>query len=150
MIWYNLSYFRFRSHPVAMFQLKSPNSSGEQVKNWFSGWQLWRQNFIYFWSTSHSVAAIWFSTQIAQWFRNRRQKSIFKMVAVVAILDFQSTNFSYYYNYWSAFCSTISFDLIRRVVCEKVSKIDFQDVAAILDVRSAQFSYFRSSGVATM
>ena len=46
------------------------------------------------------------------------------MVAVVAILDFQH-DFSYLYIYWSACISVISFDLIRRVVCKEMSKIDF-------------------------
>ena len=82
------------------FQLKSPYGSGGYVKNWFSRWHLWRpswisnqQNFTYFWSTSHFVATMQVSAQIARWFRSRRQKSIFNMVAVVTILDFHSTRF---------------------------------------------------------
>ena len=37
--------------------------------------------------------------------------------------------FSYFYIYWSACCSILSYDLIRRVVREEMSmsKIDFQD-----------------------
>ena len=36
-------------------------------------------------------------------------------------------NFSYFYIYWLACCSIICFNLICRVVCEAMSKIDFQD-----------------------
>ena len=61
---------------------------------------------------------------------------IFKMVAVVAILDLHSTRFSFFYIYWSACCSIISLDLSGRVVCEEMSKTDFLNgtILAIFDL----------------
>ena len=66
------------------------------------------------------------STQTAKWLWSRRQKSIFKMESVVAILDFQSNDSNHFYIYWSECCSIISSNLICGVVCE-ISKIYFQD-----------------------
>ena len=34
-------------------------------------------------------------------------------------------DFSYFYIYWSAYCSIINFDIIHRLDCKEMSKIDF-------------------------
>ena len=66
------------------------------------------------------------STQIAQRCWRRSQKLVFKMVAMAAILDFQSAWFELFFIYTSSCCFIVSFNLIPHVVC-KMSKTYFQD-----------------------
>ena len=79
------------------FQVNWPFVSGEEAKNGFSRWQPWpsswiydQNNFSYFRSTSHPDASYQVSSQLAFWFRRRREKKIFKMAA---ILDCESKGF---------------------------------------------------------
>ena len=82
------------------FGVNWPFGSGEEAKNRFSRWLSWRpswisdwNNFSYFWSTSHPNASYHVWSQLAFGFRRRSKKSIFKMAAMVAILDFRSARF---------------------------------------------------------
>ena len=77
-------------------QVNWPFGSGEEAKNRFSRWLLWRPswisdriNFSYFWSTSHPGA----SYQVTLRFRRRSEKWIFKMAATAVIFDFWSERF---------------------------------------------------------
>ena len=54
------------------FKVNWPLGSGEEAKNWFSRWPLWRRDFSYFWSTSHPNASYQVLDQLA--FRFRRSK----------------------------------------------------------------------------
>ena len=95
-------------HPIrmilAIFDLSHPDTSYQVLSqlaillrrtssNRFSGWQLWQPfctsdlyNFSYFLSTSTQILQV--SSQLAFQFMRRREKLIFKMVAMAAILDF--------------------------------------------------------------
>ena len=65
------------------FQVIWPFGSGEEVKNrvsrWQPSWILDRNTFNYFCSTSHPDASYQVSSQLAFWFRRRREKQIFKI-----------------------------------------------------------------------
>ena len=73
---------------------------GEEAKNIFSRFPPWRPSWIYdrhdfryFWSTRHPSASYRVSSQLAFRCMRRSEKYIFKMVAMAAILDFQSERF---------------------------------------------------------
>ena len=55
------------------------------------------------------------------------KKKIFKVAAMVAILDFQSARFSLFFIYKSPRCFLASLEAIGLSVQEKKRKIDFQD-----------------------
>ena len=78
------------------FQVKWPFGSGEDAKIKFLRWRLLRPSWIinqkdssYFLSTRHPDASYKVSSQLAFRFRRRREKQIFKMAAMAAILDIQ-------------------------------------------------------------
>ena len=61
------------------FGVNWPFGSGEEAKNWFSGWRPWRPSLIsdrhdlsYFWSTGHPDASYQVSSQLAQGCRMSR------------------------------------------------------------------------------
>ena len=63
------------------FQVNWPFGSGEEAKNRFSKWlprqPSWisdRNDFTYFWSTSHPDASYQVSSQLAFWLRRRSEK----------------------------------------------------------------------------
>ena len=89
------------------FRVNWPFGSGNEVKNRFSRWRPWqpswisdRNNFSYFWSTSHPNASYQVSSQLAFRCRRRSEKYIFKMDGghlwfpirtILAIFDLQVT-----------------------------------------------------------
>ena len=82
------------------FGVNWPFGSGNEVKNWFSRWRPWqpswisdRNDFSYFWSTSHSDASYQVLSQLAFGLIRRSEKMIFKMAAMAAILDLRLTQF---------------------------------------------------------
>ena len=113
------------------FQVKWPFCSVEEVKNRFSRWRPpWisdRNNFSYFWSTSHPDASYQVASQLAFSFRRRREKLIFKMATMVAILDFRLEWLWLLLIYKSSPCFLPSFKSIGLIVQENKWKIDFQD-----------------------
>ena len=81
------------------FKVNWPLGSGEEAKNWFSRWPLWRPSLIsnrisfsYFWSTSHPYASHQILKKLVFRFK-RSQKQILKIAAMAAILDIQSEGF---------------------------------------------------------
>ena len=90
------------------FRLNWPFYSGEEIQNSSSRWQLWqpscisdRNDFSFFWSTSHLSGSYQVSSLLAFRFWRRSKKLIFKMAAMVAILDFQSERFQLFLIYQS-------------------------------------------------
>ena len=81
------------------FQLNSPCGLQEDAQNRFSIWRLWRPSWISdghdfssFPSRSCPVATKQISAQTDQRFGKRCQKLIFKLAAVVTILNFRLTH----------------------------------------------------------
>ena len=76
----NFSYIWSTIHPDTSYQVAVdwPFGSGEEVQNKFLKWwpsQITNWNgFSYFWSTSHPHAFYQVSSQLAFWFRRRREK----------------------------------------------------------------------------
>ena len=91
------------------FRVSWPFGSEEEVKSRFSRWpprrSSWiseRDNFSYFWSTSHPKASYPGLSQLAFRFRSRSEKFIFKMVAILKIYfsllsDFHLERFYIFY-----------------------------------------------------
>ena len=79
------------------FRVNWPFSSGEEAKNRFSSWPpTWisdRNDFSYFWSTSHPDASYQFSNKLALWFRKICEKKVWRWPHMAAILDFESKQF---------------------------------------------------------
>ena len=79
------------------FGVSWPFGSGNKVKNRFSRWlPSWisdRNDFSYFWSTSHPNASYQVSSKLAFGFRRRSEKYIFKMATMTLILDFRAARF---------------------------------------------------------
>ena len=90
------------------FRVNWPFGSGEEAKNRFTRWPPWwpswiadRNNFSYFWSTSHPDANYQISSQLAFWFRRRSEKRFsrwspcghlgFPIGTILAIFDLQVT-----------------------------------------------------------
>ena len=74
-----LAIFDLQVTQTTKFGVYWPFSSGEEAKNWFSKWLLWqpswisdRNDFIYFWSTSHPDASYQVSSQLTQGCRRSR------------------------------------------------------------------------------
>ena len=67
------------------------------------------------------------------------------MVAMAAILDFQPAGLQLFFICMSTCCYIVSFNLIYLVVCEKMSKTDFQDgscgrhLGLLIDTNLAHF-----------
>ena len=96
---------------------------------------------LFFLSISHPDASYQISSQLAFCFRRRRKKQIFKMAAMVAILDIRSWTLLAIFNLQVTLMLLPSFKSIGLSVQEEKRKIDFQDaMAAILDFWSVQFS----------
>ena len=73
---------------------------GEEEKNRFSRWPWLRPSWIsdqhdfsYFWSISHPDASYQVWSQLAVQLRNWSETQIFKMAAMVAIMDFRLERF---------------------------------------------------------
>ena len=82
-------------------------------------WPSWiadRNDFIYFWSTSHPDASYQVSSQMGLWFRRRSGKYIFKMAAMAATLNFRSERFSLTLIYKSPWCFLPSFESVGPVL----------------------------------
>ena len=82
------------------FKVNKPFESREEAKNsfsrrppWKTSWISDQKDFSYFWRISQPDAFYQVSSQLAFQFRTRSEKYIFKMAAIVAILDFQSGQF---------------------------------------------------------
>ena len=129
------------------FRVNWPFGSGNEVKNRFSRWRPWqpswisdRNNFSYFWSTSHPNASYQVSSQLAFRCRKRSEKYIFKMDGghlwfpirtILAIFDLQVT-----------LMHPTKFRIKWLLgLGEEAKNRNFKmaAIAAILDLRSAQF-----------
>ena len=74
-------------------------SSEEEVKTGFQdGLGGQRNNFSYFWSTSHPDTFYRVSSQLAHQFSRSKKIFFSKMVATEAILDFNQNDFSYFWS----------------------------------------------------
>ena len=118
---------------MQFFICKSPQCflSGEEMKNrflrWPPSWISDLKDFNYFWSNSHPDVSYQVSSQWAFRFRRRSKKYIFKMAAIVAILDFQLEQFYLFLINKSPWCFLPSFMSIGLLVQKKKRKIEFQD-----------------------
>ena len=106
-IWDSLSqrfelFFHLQVTPMrpVKFRVNWPFSSEEEGKNRFSRWRHLGfpigTIFAIFISTSHPNPSYQFSNQLALWFRKISEKKSFKMAAMMAILDFDPNNLSYF------------------------------------------------------
>ena len=95
---HDFSYFDLQVTPMlpTNFRVNWPFGSEEEAKNRCSRWRPWRPSWIsdrndfsYFLSD----ASYYVSSQLTFGFRRRNEKKIFKMAAMVAILDFRSARF---------------------------------------------------------
>ena len=75
------------------FQLRWVKNRFSRRLPWRPSWISNRHDFSYFWSISHPNASYQVLSQLAFGFRSRSEKYIFKMAAMVAILDFRSARF---------------------------------------------------------
>ena len=87
------------------FPVSGPFSSGEEIQNILSRWQLYQpsrtsdwNNFSYSWSISCSYTFYQVLSQLAFPFRRRISKQIFKMVAMAEIFDFLVDYLSYFWS----------------------------------------------------
>ena len=119
MIGTNLAIFDLQVTPrlPTKFRVNWPFGS-EEVKNRFSRWPPWwpswisnRNDFSYFWSTSHPDASYQVSSQLALRFK-WSEKQIFKMAAMVAILEIHQNYFSYF---WSTSHSHASYQVLSQL-----------------------------------
>ena len=76
------------------FRVNWPFGSGEEAQNRFPRQRPWRSAWIsdwkdysYFFSTSHPDASYQISSQLAFLFNRRKEKQIFKMATMAAVLD---------------------------------------------------------------
>ena len=143
-IWMILAIFDLQVTPLlpTKFQVNWPFGSGEEAKNKFSRWQPWWPSWIsdwndfsYFWSASHPDASYQVSSQLAFWLR-RSKKQIFKVGAMVAILDSKSEQFKHLFIYKSPRCFLPSFKSIGISIQEEQLKIYFP-IGTILAIFSS-------------
>ena len=120
-----LAIFYLKVTPILRikFRLNWPSIQEKKFRIVFSRWQLCkplcisdRNDFSFFWSTSHLDDSYQVSSQLAFRFRRRSEKWIFKMAA---ILDFQSEQFYLFLIYQSPLCflsssSQLAFRFRRR------------------------------------
>ena len=84
----------------AEFRVSWPFGSLEEGKTrlsrWWPSWISNLNTLSYFWSTSHPDASYYVSSQLAFLFRKKKQKKIFKIAAIVAILDSDQNDFRFW------------------------------------------------------
>ena len=125
------------------FRVNWPFSSGEEAKHrcptWLPSWISGRNDFSYFWSTSHPDASYQFLSQLALCFRKWSKKQSFKMAVI--IFDFRPDRFKLFLIYKSPQCFLPSLSQLAFLFMRRSEKQIFKmaNTAAILDFRSEQF-----------